>query len=148
MSLVGQTIGNYRVTRKLGEGGMGAVYLGEHPLIGKKVAIKVLLDELAQREQIVQRFFNEAKAVNDIGHQNIVDIIDFGRTPAGVNYFIMEYLEGESLASRLARVGLSFDETRHIVSQCCSALAASHDKRIVHRDLKPENIHLVTRGAD
>jgi serine/threonine protein kinase len=151
MSLLGQTIGNYRITRKLGEGGMGAVYLGEHPLIGKKVAIKVLREELAQKPDIVHRFFNEAKAVNDIGHQNIVDIVDFGRAKAAkgeVVYFIMEFLEGESLASRLQRVGVSFDETRHILRQACSALAASHAKKIVHRDLKPENIHLISRGRD
>src|SRR5215467_3757557 len=111
--MIGTRVGNYEIKAKIGEGGMGAVYLGEHPLIGKKVAIKVLLEELARRDDIVQRFFNEAKAVNAIGHENIVDIIDFGRTPAGLTYFIMEYLEGESLASRLTRVGLRFDETRH-----------------------------------
>ncbi len=79
VSLVGRQFGNYKVTKLLGEGGMGSVYLGEHPLIGKKVAIKVLHDELAQKEDIVSRFFTEAKAVNDIKHENIVDIVDFGR---------------------------------------------------------------------
>ena len=79
MSLIGKSIGNYQIKAKLGEGGMGAVYLGEHPLIGKRVAVKVLLEELASKEDIVSRFFNEAKAVNDIGHQNIVDIVDFGK---------------------------------------------------------------------
>jgi serine/threonine protein kinase len=151
MSLLGQTIGNYRITRKLGEGGMGAVYLGEHPLIGKKVAIKVLLDELAAKEEIVNRFFVEAKAVNDIGHENIVDIVDFARARVGgreISYFVMELLEGESLAARLQRIGVSFAEAAHILEQCCSALAASHAKGIVHRDLKPENIHLVTRRTD
>jgi serine/threonine-protein kinase len=150
-SLIGQTIGSYRITRKLGEGGMGVVYLGEHPLIGKKVAIKVLLAELAAKEDIVNRFFVEAKAVNDIGHENIVDIVDFARAKVGgeeISYFIMELLEGESLAARLQRVGVSFAEAQHILEQCCSALQASHDKGIVHRDLKPENIHLVTRRTD
>ena len=79
MSLIGKSIGNYQIKAKLGEGGMGTVYLGEHPLIGKRVAVKVLLEELSSKEDIVQRFFNEAKAVNDIGHQNIVDIVDFGK---------------------------------------------------------------------
>src|ERR1700690_4502096 len=97
MSLIGKQIGNYQIKAKLGEGGMGAVYLGEHPLIGKKVAVKVLLDELASKEDIVQRFFNEAKAVNDIGHQNIVDIVDFGKMKGGggaadIVYFLMEFL--------------------------------------------------------
>jgi serine/threonine-protein kinase len=153
MSLIGKNIGNYQIKAKLGEGGMGAVYLGEHPLIGKKVAVKVLLDELASKEDIVQRFFNEAKAVNDIGHQNIVDIVDFGKFRVeGSNndtvYFIMEFLEGEALASRLRRTGLSLPETLHVMEQCCSALAASHAKGIVHRDLKPDNIYLCPRGSD
>jgi len=152
MSLVGKQIGNYVIKAKLGEGGMGAVYLGEHPLIGKRVAVKVLLEELASKEDIVTRFFNEAKAVNDIGHQNIVDIVDFGKMKNDVGtdivYFIMEYLDGESLAARLRRTGLAFNETMHVIGQCCSALAASHQKGIVHRDLKPENIYLCARGND
>jgi serine/threonine-protein kinase len=152
MSLIGKTIGNYVIKAKLGEGGMGAVYLGEHPLIGKRVAIKVLLEELAAKEDIVSRFFNEAKAVNDIQHQNIVDIVDFGKMKTESNtdmvYFIMEFLDGESLSARLRRTGLSFQETLHVISQCCSALAASHRKNIVHRDLKPENIFLCPRGDD
>jgi serine/threonine-protein kinase len=153
MSLIGKQIGNYLIKAKLGEGGMGAVYLGEHPLIGKRVAVKVLLEELASKEDIVTRFFNEAKAVNDIGHQNIVDIVDFGKMKnegggPDVVYFIMEFLDGESLAARLRRTGLAFNETLHIMEQCCSALAASHAKGIVHRDLKPENLYLCTRGGD
>jgi serine/threonine protein kinase len=152
MSLIGKCIGNYEIKSKLGEGGMGTVYLGEHPLIGKRVAVKVLLEELAVKEEIVSRFFNEAKAVNDIGHQNIVDVVDFGKIKNEVGgdvvYFIMEFLEGESLATRLRRTGLAFNETHHIIAQCCSALMASHQKGIVHRDLKPENLYLCTRGTD
>src|SRR5215470_9989013 len=103
MSLIGKSIGNYSIKAKLGEGGMGAVYLGEHPLIGKRVAVKVLRAELAANAEIVRRFFNEAKAVNDIGHQNIVDIVDFGKMPGDsgeVVYIIMEFLDGDSLAAR------------------------------------------------
>jgi serine/threonine-protein kinase len=152
MSLIGKSIGNYQIKAKLGEGGMGAVYLGEHPLIGKRVAVKVLLEELAAKEDIVARFFNEAKAVNDIGHANIVDIVDFGKVKndfgQDIVYFIMEFLDGESLAARLRRTGLTFKETMHVMLQCCSALSASHAKGIVHRDLKPENIYLCPRGND
>ncbi len=153
MSLIGKSIGNYLIKSKLGEGGMGAVYLGEHPLIGKRVAVKVLLEELSAKEDIVQRFFNEAKAVNDIGHQNIVDIVDFGKiklegTPNDTVYFIMEFLEGDGLNTRLRRTGLSVPETLHVMEQCCSALLASHAKGIVHRDLKPDNIYLCPRGGD
>jgi eukaryotic-like serine/threonine-protein kinase len=151
-SLVGKKIGNYNITRQLGEGGMGAVYLGEHPLIGKKVAVKVLHDELAVKADIVQRFFTEAKAVNDIHHENIVDIVDFGqmKDEAGKDlvYFLMELLEGEPLNIRLKRAPLTPEETVHIMDQCTSALAASHAKGIVHRDLKPDNIYLVHRGHD
>jgi eukaryotic-like serine/threonine-protein kinase len=153
MSMIGKRVGNYEIKSKLGEGGMGAVYLGEHPLIGKKVAIKVLLEEFASNEQVVTRFFNEAKAVNDIGHQNIVDIIDFGKTPSEdgqseMVYFVMELLSGESLADRIKRQPLSTEETRHVIVQCCDALFASHQKGIVHRDLKPDNIYLTRRGSD
>ena len=150
MSLIGKSIGNYLIKSKLGEGGMGAVYLGEHPLIGKRVAVKVLLEELSAKEDIVQRFFNEAKAVNDIGHQNIVDFgkIKLEGTPNDTVYFIMEFLEGDGLNSRLRRTGLSLAETMHVMEQCCSALLASHAKGIVHRDLKPENIYLCPRGGD
>ena len=80
-SLIGSQIGNYEVKRKLGEGGMGAVYLAEQPMIGKKVALKVLHQEFASNQDVVARFFNEAKAVNDIQHPNIVDIIDYGEIP-------------------------------------------------------------------
>jgi serine/threonine-protein kinase len=151
--LIGKKVGNYEIKSKLGEGGMGAVYLGEHPLIGKRVAIKVLLEEFASNEVVVSRFFNEAKAVNDIGHANIVDIIDFGKVPTEdgsgqMVYFVMELLSGESLADRIKRQPLSPAETRHVIEQCCDALNASHAKGIVHRDLKPDNIYLTIRGQD
>src|SRR5262245_65779658 len=99
--MIGQTIGNYLVRQKLGEGGMGSVYLAEHPHIGKKVALKILHAEFASNQEVVTRFFNEAKAVNDIGHPNIVDIIDYG-VLAGhggdtMVYFIMEFLPGITL---------------------------------------------------
>ena len=152
MSLIGRRIGNYEIKAQIGEAGMGTVYLGEYPLIGKRVAIKVLLEELVAKQDVVARFFNEAKAVNDIGHLNIVDVVDFGKTTGDrgeeVVYFIMEFLDGEALSSRIRRAGLPFKDTQHIIGQCCSALAASHAKGIVHRDLKPENVFLVGRGND
>lgn len=151
MSLIGRTVGNYKIVAKIGEGGMGSVYLGEHPLIGKRVAIKVLHDELASRENIVSRFFTEAKAVNDIGHPNIVDIVDFGRLrDSGVDtiYLVMEFLDGEGLNLRLKREGITIEDAVYVAEQCASALQASHDKNIIHRDLKPENIYLVKRGTD
>ncbi|MGZ3425152.1 MAG: serine/threonine protein kinase, partial [Polyangia bacterium] len=152
MTMIGTRVGNYEIKEKLGEGGMGAVYMGEHPLIGKRVAVKVLLDELVANEMLVTRFFNEAKAANDIRHQNIVDIVDFGKLDkeggGKIVYLVMELLEGQSLAARLDTKRLTFDETRHILQQCCSGLAASHAKGIIHRDLKPDNLFLVKRGSD
>jgi tRNA A-37 threonylcarbamoyl transferase component Bud32 len=146
---VGQVIGNYRITAKLGEGGMGVVYLGEHPVIGKKVAMKAIHPELARNPEVVSRFVMEAKAVNQIGHEHIVDIGDFGNTPTGDFYFIMEYLQGESLADRLKReILLSQGRALAIAGQVADALGASHDQGIIHRDLKPENIFLITRHGN
>src|SRR5574338_754714 len=98
----GQSIGSYRILQKIGTGGMGAVYLAEHPLIGQKVALKVIHRELASNKEVVQRFFQEAKAVTRIGNEHIVEIHDFGQTPEGDHFYIMEYLEGQTLASVLA----------------------------------------------
>jgi serine/threonine-protein kinase len=152
--LIGQTIGNYLVTQKLGEGGMGSVYLAEHPSIGKKVALKVLHSEFSTNQEVTARFFNEAKAVNDIGHPNIVDIVDFGIIQAGPNreqlvYFIMEYL-GNLTLSQLMRneAPLPPERALGIALQVADALAASHKCGIVHRDLKPDNIILMQRGRE
>ena len=146
---VGQVIGNYKLTAKLGEGGMGVVYLGEHPVIGKKVAMKAIHPELARNPEVVSRFVMEAKAVNQIGHEHIVDIGDFGNTPEGDFYFIMEYLQGESLADRLKReIILSQGRALKIAAQVADALGASHEHGIIHRDLKPENIFLIARRGN
>jgi serine/threonine protein kinase len=152
--LIGQTIGNYLVTQKLGEGGMGSVYLAEHPSIGKKVALKVLHSEFSTNQEVAARFFNEAKAVNDIGHPNIVDIIDFGIIQAGVNreqlvYFIMEYLSGSTLSGLIRNEApLPPERVLGIGLQVADALGASHKCGIVHRDLKPDNIILQPRGRE
>jgi eukaryotic-like serine/threonine-protein kinase len=147
LSLINTTVGNYRVTGLLGEGGMGAVYLGEHPVIGRKVAIKVLHTALAADKDIVARFFNEARAIHLIGHPNIVEILDFGQTPDGQPYFIMEYLTGEALSERVARGPMPPPEVAHLADQMCRALAAAHTKGIVHRDLKPHNVQIIERDG-
>jgi serine/threonine protein kinase len=141
--LLGQTIGNYRVTRLLGEGGMGAVYLAEHPVIGRQVAIKVLHIALSRDTEVVARFFNEARAIHTIGHEHIVEILDFGQTPEGQPYFVMELLGGEAMNDRLARGAIPAPEVADIADQICRALAAAHGKGIVHRDLKPHNVQLL-----
>ena len=144
-SLVNQTIGNYRVLRLLGEGGMGVVYLAQHPVIGRKVAIKLLHAALARDPDIVSRFFNEARAIHMIAHENIVEILDFGQTADGQPYFIMEHLEGESLSEAVSRGPMPIDQVEAIGVQMCRALGAAHAKGIVHRDLKPHNVQLCTK---
>jgi serine/threonine-protein kinase len=147
LSLINTTVGNYRVTKLLGEGGMGAVYLGEHPVIGRKVAIKVLHTALAADKDIVSRFFNEARAIHLIGHPNIVEILDFGQTPDGQPYFIMEFLTGESLNEIVSRGPIGAPEVAVIADQMCRALSAAHAKGIVHRDLKPHNVQLIEKDG-
>ena len=146
---VGQTIGNYKITAKLGEGGMGVVFLAEHPVIGKKVAMKAIHPELSRNAEVVSRFMIEAKSVNQIGHEHIVDISDFGTTTAGEFYFVMEYLQGQAMADRLKAVTkMLAPQALNIAAQVADALGASHDHGIIHRDLKPENIYLIGRGAN
>jgi tRNA A-37 threonylcarbamoyl transferase component Bud32 len=146
---LGQTVGNYRITALLGEGGMGAVYLAEHPVIGRKAALKVIHPQHARNPDVVARFVNEAVAINRIGHEHIVEVTDFGRTPAGDFYFIMEYLEGQPLAELISREApLDPERALHIAAQIADALTACHAHGVIHRDLKPENVFLVAHGDD
>ena len=140
----GPSFGAYRAVRKIGQGGMGEVYLGEHSLIGRRAAIKVLKRERAANREALERFFTEARATSAIEDPGIVQIYDFGATDAGVAYLVMEYLDGESLAQRLRRRGrLGAHEAVRIARQLASSLAATHAAGIVHRDLKPENVFVV-----
>jgi serine/threonine protein kinase len=139
----GTWVGEYQIESKLGQGGMATVYAGSQPVIGKKVAVKVMARHLCIDPVQVERFVQEARSVNQIGHPNIVDVFAFGLLPDGRSYFVMEWLQGETLASRLRRGWLSVPEAVAIMFQICDGLAAAHDKGIVHRDLKPENVFLV-----
>jgi eukaryotic-like serine/threonine-protein kinase len=145
--MVGTTVGSYRILDKLGEGGMGIVYLGEHELLGRRAAIKVLHPELVRSEDAAARFFMEARAVNAIRHENIVDVVDFGRTPAGDSFFVMEWLEGQTLAERLREGRLDPALAVDIAVQAAAALSAAHAQGIVHRDLKPDNLFLTSRAG-
>lgn len=148
--LVGALLqGRYRIIRRIGEGGMGIVYEAEHVLIEKRVALKVLRDDFSNRPDVVERFRQEAKSASRIGHENIVDISDFGETPSGASYFVMEFLQGRDLAHVLTAQGtLDSERALRILLQCCRALGAAHHKGIVHRDMKPENIFLTERDGN
>jgi serine/threonine-protein kinase len=144
--LLGTTVGSFRLVRRIGHGGMGSVYLGEQTLIGSKVAVKVLHEHLASDASLVQRFYAEARAVNLIGHPNIVNIFDMNVVPPRRYYLIMEYLEGEPLSA--APPGpMPPERALPILIQVCQALQAAHARGVVHRDLKPENIFLCRRDG-
>ena len=131
----GEMIGEYRVESLLGEGGMATVFAAVHPLISKRAAIKVLSKRLCADPHAVERFLQEARTVNQIGHPNIVDVFAFGTLPDGRSYFVMEWLPGETLAARLLRGPLDFQTSLEVLCQVCEALEAAHEKRIIHRYL-------------
>ncbi len=142
--MVGQRIGNYRVMRKIGEGGMGAVFEAIHEQIERRVAIKVLHAKYTQEPEIAKRFINEARAVNIVQHSGLVGAYEFGTLPDGAAYIVMEYLDGETLSARLRKSGGVLGlASLNLTRQIASALAAAHQKGIIHRDLKPANVIVV-----
>jgi len=146
VNLVGQTLfGEYTITRKLGEGGMGAVYLATQNQIDQQIAIKVLHDRSAKNDELVKRFNREAKAVSMLAHPNIIRVFIFGRTEEGLIYLAMEFVKGQDLRNALNASG-PLEELRaiKILKQTLSALSEAHGLGIIHRDLKPDNILLIT----
>jgi serine/threonine protein kinase len=141
----GDSVGEYRIVRKLGEGGFGAVYAAAHPVIGKRAAVKVLHAQYSADEAVTSRFIAEARAVNQIRDRNIVDIFSFGALPDGRHYYVMELLEGVALDAYLDRAGrLPVQEALSILHVLANAIAAAHEAGIAHRDLKPGNVFLET----
>jgi serine/threonine-protein kinase len=139
--MIGETFGNYRIVRRLGSGAMGTVFLGEHERIVRAAAIKVLAPEFATNAEILGRFFDEARATSLIRHPAIVEILDCGVHSDGQPYITMEYLEGETVADLLERVGaVAWPEACSIAAQIADGLGAAHRHRIVHRDVKPANV--------
>jgi putative nucleotidyltransferase with HDIG domain len=140
--LLGRVIANHRLVTELGSGGMGKVFYAEHTVIGRRAAIKILNPEVAKDDAITSRFLNEARAVNEIRHPNVVEITDLGKE-GDLHYIVMQFLEGETLGERLERAKV-LDEatTLRIARQLTSAVGAAHERNIVHRDLKPDNIFL------
>ena len=142
--MIGQYVNNYVIRSLVGEGGMGAVWLAEHPVIGRRVVVKVLKKEFCDDEGNVARFVNEARAAHATHHPNIVDVLDAGTLASGVPYIMMELLEGETLGRRLERERrLRVADAVEIALQTAQALHAAHSVGIVHRDLKPDNLFLV-----
>jgi len=144
---IGQTINErYLIVSLIGSGGMGNVYLAEHVLLKKKVAIKILHFELSKNKDTLERFKREAIAASNIGQSNIVDVTDFGYTEQGNAFFVMEYVEGESLADIIKRrAPLPLHHVVAITAQIALALYNAHSKGIVHRDMKPENILITSK---
>lgn len=146
-SLLGTGVGPYRIARLLGVGGMGRVYKGVQPQIGSRVAIKVLSRECTDRKDLVDRFFSEARAVNLIRHENIVNVLDLSMLPDGRPYIIMEFLDGAPLAELIGRLGpMPLGGAARLAVEVLDALAAAHAKGIVHRDLKPDNVFITPAG--
>ncbi len=148
--LIGQVIseGRYRVVERMGSGGMGAVYRGEHLLLAKRVAIKVLHPEMTRMQEVVARFEREARAAGNIEHPNVATATDFGKLPDGSFFLVLEYVEGRSLRELVAQGPVDPLRAAHIARQVLAALVRAHGLGIVHRDLKPENVMLVERDGD
>jgi serine/threonine-protein kinase len=144
--LIGTVLGgSYKITRLIGQGGMGAVYEGVQLRLERRVAVKLMARELSANAEAIARFRREAEVTSQLGHPHIVQVFDFGEAPTGEPYLVMEYLEGEDLEKRIARIGkMSAPAASHIIRQVASALSATHAKGIVHRDLKPANVFLLS----
>jgi serine/threonine-protein kinase len=145
--MIGAQLGEYTVLSVLGQGGMGVVYRGEQPVIGKPVAIKVLQRTLSADPAYVKKLLEEARAISAARHPNIIDIFSFGEAPTGQQYFVMECLDGDPLDLHLAQQRkLSVNEVLELLQQVMSGLSAAHAAGVVHRDLKPSNIFLARLG--
>ncbi|MDQ3297556.1 MAG: serine/threonine protein kinase, partial [Myxococcota bacterium] len=136
----GVKAGDYVVEQQLGAGAMGEVYAGIHPMIGKRVAIKVLKRSLASSAEAAERFVREARAVNQVDHPNVIDVFAFGRLDDGRLYLVMDLVEGRSLRSVLQDGPLDVPTALDVLAQIAQALDAAHHRGVVHRDLKPDNV--------
>jgi serine/threonine protein kinase len=145
--IVGTMLGPYRVVALVGTGGMGRVYKGVNPTIRSRVAIKVLSHECSERAELIERFFAEARAVNLIRHENIVNVLDLSRLPDGRPYIVMEYLDGSPLSQLIAQRGrLPAGTLGVLMGEVLAALGAAHEKGVVHRDIKPDNLFVTLQG--
>jgi serine/threonine-protein kinase len=139
----GTRVGEYRIEHELGRGGMSVVYAATHLVIEKRVAIKVVSPLLSADATGMLRAIQEARAINQISHPNVVDVYAYGKLPDGRCYLVMERLDGESLHERMGRRPIGCEEALDILLPLCDALEAAHDRGVVHRDVKPANVYLV-----
>ncbi len=143
--MIGNTLSHYKIIEKLGQGGMGEVYLAEDSRLDRKVALKILPQHLSDRAELRERFEREARAVSSLNHPHICTLHDIGEQD-GIHYLVMEHLEGETLEARLEKGPLPLEQTLEYGIQITDALEAAHKNDIVHRDLKPSNIMLTSEG--
>ncbi|MHC4599847.1 MAG: serine/threonine protein kinase, partial [Planctomycetota bacterium] len=145
---IGKDVGGCKVEKKLGQGGMGAVYQGTQLSLGREVAIKVISEAYMTNEQAVARFEREARSVAQLNHPNIVQVYDLGRTSEGQYYIIMEFVEGRSLSEFLKTKG-AFPERECLtmIRQAAKGLQAAAEKQIIHRDIKPDNLMVTVKGV-
>src|SRR5258708_5906150 len=143
--MIGQTISHYRIVEKLGEGGMGIVYIAEDTVLGRRVAIKTLT-AARKDEHFRGRFLREARSISKLSHPHIATIYDYGETDDGEPYIVMELIKGKTLGHFMVREALTIARVIEIVEQVAEALAEAHRNGIVHRDIKPSNIVINERG--
>ena len=144
--MIGKTVGHYRITARLGAGGMGEVFLAEDTRLDRKAAIKFLPADLAGDPDRRRRFLTEAKAASALNHPHVCVVYDVGETEDGLPFIAMEFVEGQSLSDLVKQGPLEISSVVAIAVQVADALDAAHSRRIVHRDIKPENISLNERG--
>src|SRR5438309_3639929 len=143
--MIGETISHYRILSKLGEGGMGEVYLAQDSKLDRRVALKILPAEVAAHPDRMKRFVQEAKAASALNHPNIITIYEIDETESG-HFIATEFIDGETLRERELKAPLKLGQSLDIAAQIASALSAAHAAGIVHRDLKPENVMLRQDG--
>ena len=141
--MIGHTISHYKITSKLGEGGMGEVYLAEDTKLDRKVALKFLPEEMQRDETARKRFLREAKSAAALDHPYVCNIFEIGEAE-GKDFISMEYVQGKTLKDKLAEGPLDLRETLQLAAEISEALEEAHKQGIVHRDLKPSNIMLYT----
>src|SRR5215831_14736173 len=142
---IGQQLGSYEIIALLGKGGMGEVYRAHDTKLKRDVAIKILPEEFSSDADRVSRFLREAEVLASLNHPNIAAIHNLEES-GGTRFLVLELVEGETLADRIARGPVPVEEALHIATQICEALEVAHEKGIIHRDLKPANVKLTPEG--